>query len=104
MNPSKIEYNGEKHTVAEWAEIFGVDSEQLLFKLRHNDFSLEDALNCSGKKRERLITYGGKTQNLKSWSEELNIPYFCLRSRLNTLKWTVEKAFTTPYGGKQIDR
>ena len=103
MNPTKIEYKGEIHSVEEWAKIFGVDTEQLLFKLKNSNFSLEDALQYSGKKRERLITYNGKTQNLKSWSIELNIPYFCLRSRLNTLKWTVEKAFTTPYGGKQSD-
>jgi hypothetical protein len=101
MNPTQIEYNGEKHTITEWAEIFGIDIEQLTFKLKCHDFSLYKALNCNGKKRERLITYSGKTQNLRSWSEELNIPYFCLRSRLNTLKWTVEKAFTTPYGGNR---
>ena len=90
MNPTKIAYNGEKHTVEEWAAIFGMDKDILLNNLRHNDFSLEAALKVSGKKRERLITYKGKTQNLRAWSEELSIPYFCLRSRLNTMKWTVD--------------
>ena len=99
MNPTKIAYNGEKHTVEELAAIFGMDKDILLNNLRHNDFSLEAALKVSGKKRERLITYKGKTQNLRAWSEELSIPYFCLRSRLNTMKWTVDKAFSTPYGG-----
>ena len=99
MNSTKISYNGEKHTVEEWAAIFGMDKDILLNNLRHNDFSLEAALKVSGKKRERLITYNGKTQNLRAWSEELSIPYFCLRSRLNTMKWTVDKAFSTPYDG-----
>lgn len=99
MKPTHISYNGEKHTVSEWAELYGLDEDILLYNLRHNDFSFEQALNVSGKKRERLITYRGKTQNLRAWSEELNIPYFCLRSRLNTLKWSVEKAFTTEYSG-----
>lgn len=101
MNPTKIAYNGEEHTTEEWSTIFGIDKDVLIYNLRHNDFSLEAALKVSGKKRERLITYQGKTQNLRAWSEELGIPYFCLRSRLNTMKWTVEKAFSTPYGGTQ---
>ena len=99
MNLTKIVYNGEEHSVEEWALIFGIDKDTLLLNLRRSDFSLEEALKCSGKKRERLITYHNKTQNLRAWSEELGIPYFCLRSRLNTMKWTVEKAFSTPYGG-----
>ena len=103
MNPVLVEYNGEKHTVEEWAVIFGVDKEQLLYNLKANGYSLEEALHTSGRKRERLITFNGKTQNLMAWSKELDIPYFCLRSRLNTLKWTVEKSFTTSYGGKNRD-
>lgn len=99
MNPTHISYNGERHTVAEWAELYGLDKDTLLYNLRKNGFSLEQALSVNGKKRERLITYRGKTQNLRAWSEELNIPYFCLRSRLNTMKWSVEKAFTTEYNG-----
>lgn len=97
MSLMKIAYNGETHTIEEWAAIFGMDKDILSDSLRKNDFSLEAALKGKGKKRERLITYHGKTQNLRAWSEELEIPYFCLRSRLNTMKWTVEKAFSTPY-------
>lgn len=97
MNTYVIEYNNEKHTTEEWAKIYGIDEEQLVKRLRHTSFSLEHALNFKEKKRERLITYNGKTQNLSDWAKELELPYFCLRSRLNTLKWTVEKAFTTPY-------
>ena len=97
MNTYIIEHNNEKHTTEEWAKIYGIDEEQLIKRLRCASFSLEHALNFKEKKRERLITYNGKTQNLSDWAKELDLPYFCLRSRLNTLKWTVEKAFTTPY-------
>lgn len=97
MNTYVIEYNNEKHTTEEWAKIYGIDEEQLVKRLRCTSFSLKHALNFKEKKRERLITYNGKTQNLSDWAKELDLPYFCLRSRLNTLKWTVEKAFTTPY-------
>lgn len=99
MNPTIINYHGERHTVEEWAVLYGLDYNSFLMNLRHNDFDMDKALKVSGQKRERKITYNGKTQNLTQWAKELNIPYFCLRSRLNTLKWTVEKAFTTPYGG-----
>lgn len=97
MNTYIIEFNNEKHTTEEWAKIYGIDEEQLIKRLRCTAFSLKHALNFKEKKRERLITYNGKTQNLSDWAKELDLPYFCLRSRLNTLKWTVEKAFTTPY-------
>lgn len=101
MNPTELEHDGQKHTVEEWAEIYGLDAEDLLDRLRHNDFNLSRAICAQNKKNERLITWQGKTQNLKAWSEELGIPYYCLRSRLNCLRWTVRKAFTTPYGGER---
>lgn len=99
MNPTEIKYNGETHSIEEWSAIYGLNLNSFLESLKNNDFDMEKALNASGQKRERLITYNGKTQNLTQWSLELGLPYFCLRSRLNKLKWTVEKAFTTPYGG-----
>lgn len=98
-NNTVIEYKGLKHTVAEWAEIYGVDYELLISRLSKCKMSLEEAINLPCKKRERMITYKGKTQNLKAWSKELGIPYYCLRSRLNCLHWTVEKAFETIYEG-----
>ena len=103
MNPTKIKHNGEEHSIAEWAVIYGLPYETFLYNLRHNDFDIDKALSATSQKRERMITYNGKTQNLTQWAEELNIPYFCLRSRLNSLKWTVEKAFTTVYGGAKND-
>ena len=101
MNPTTITYNGEEHSIEEWAKIYGLNYEVFLFNLRHNNFDLDKVLHISFPKRERLIEYEGKVQNLKQWSEELGIPYYCLRSRLNTLKWTVKKAFSTPYEGEK---
>lgn len=103
MNPTKVSYKGETHTIEEWAVIFGIDKITLYNNLKKHNFSLDAALNTAGQKRERLIEYNGKAQNLTQWSAELHIPYYCLRSRLNNLKWTVEKAFTTPYGGDKND-
>lgn len=43
----------------------------------------------------RLITYRGKTQNLKQWCEELGINYKLAHRRLSICKWTVEQTFET---------
>ena len=47
-------------------------------------------------RRNHYITYKGKTQSMSKWAEEINISYTTLRSRINTNKWSIEKAFTTP--------
>lgn len=104
MNPTSIKYNGEEHSIEEWSAIYGLNPDTFLESLKNNGFNIDRALNASGQKRERLITFNGKTQNLTQWATELGLPYFCLRSRLNTLKWTVEKAFTTPYRGTKNDK
>lgn len=46
-------------------------------------------------RRNRLITYNGKTQTLSQWAEELGIKYKTLQNRIDKCHWTVEKAFTT---------
>ena len=50
----------------------------------------------NNQRTNRLITYNGKTQNLKQWSKELNINYGTLLSRIDDSKWSIEKAFTEP--------
>lgn len=43
----------------------------------------------------RLITYKGKTQNLKQWCEELGLNYKNMHKRLFKENWSIEKAFET---------
>lgn len=96
-------YNGETHTIAEWARLYGLPYDLLCARLIRSNMSIESALTMTSQKRERLITYKGEEHNLREWAEKLNIPYYCLRSRFNTLHWTVEKAFETPYEGEKND-
>lgn len=49
-----------------------------------------------------LITYKGKTQTMKQWSEETGINYDVIRDRINKLSWNAERALTTP--AKKISR
>jgi hypothetical protein len=49
--------------------------------------------NC---RRNRHITYHGKTMPLICWCDELGLKYDIVSQRLNALKWTVEMAFERP--------
>lgn len=51
---------------------------------------------ANNKRSNKSITYDGKVQTLKRWSDELNLPYKLLWSRLYKLHWSIEQAFTTP--------
>lgn len=54
----------------------------------------------------RMITFNGKTMNVKTWAEVAGITYVSLRSRLS-LGWSIERALTTPTrqrGGKKRGR
>jgi hypothetical protein len=50
--------------------------------------------NGSAKRDNRLITYKGKIQTLNKWSEELGIKRETISKRLDTLGYTIEKAFS----------
>ncbi|WP_250125503.1 hypothetical protein [Chroococcidiopsis sp. CCMEE 29] len=48
----------------------------------------------------RHITYGGKTQCVTAWAEELSVPRRTLFARLYA-GWTEEKALTEPFNGRR---
>lgn len=54
---------------------------------------LEQARNT---RRNLLCTFQGVTMCLSEWSEKLGIRYGLLIMRIQKLKWSPEKAFTTP--------
>lgn len=51
---------------------------------------------ANNRRSNRLITFNGVTHNLQEWSKVLHIKYTTLSQRLDTYKWTVERAFTVP--------
>lgn len=54
----------------------------------------------------RIITYKGKTQNLRAWERELGFRYDTIRARLKH-GWSVKKAFEAPlvkYAGYIYDK
>lgn len=47
------------------------------------------------------LTFDGKTQTIREWAEELEMPWPTLYDRINRNGWTVEEALTVPVGGRR---
>lgn len=58
---------------------------------------------CNNRSNNHLINYNGETYTLSEWSNKLNINRGTLNSRINKLKWTVEKAFTQKVKVKNVN-
>lgn len=51
---------------------------------------------ANNRRNNRKVTWNGVTRNLGQWAKLQGIPSSVLTKRLNRLKWSVEKALTTP--------
>lgn len=47
------------------------------------------------------LTFEGRTQTIKEWAAELEMPWPTLYDRINRNGWTVEEALTIPLGGRR---
>lgn len=47
------------------------------------------------------LTYDGRTQSIREWATELEMPWPTLYDRINRNGWTVEEALTIPLGGRR---
>ena len=47
------------------------------------------------------LTFNGKTQSIKEWAAELEMPWPTLYDRVNRNGWSVEEALTIPLGGRR---
>lgn len=50
------------------------------------------------------LTFEGKTQSIRKWAEELEMPWPTLYDRINRNGWTVEEALTIPLGGRRTKK
>lgn len=93
-----ITYNGETHTVPEWAEILNLKYDVLIHRLAHG-WSVEKAIETpfrTFERHDRTYTFNGETHNLKEWAKILHINYKTLLNRINDCGWDIEKVLTTP--------
>lgn len=47
------------------------------------------------------LTFEGKTQSIREWAAELEMPWPTLYDRVNRNGWTTEEALTIPLGGRR---
>lgn len=52
-------------------------------------------VNANNKTNNLYINYQGKTQTLKQWCIELNLPYRKTHKRIYSYGWSIEEAFTS---------
>lgn len=57
----------------------------------------------NNSRNNRFLTFNGKTQSMIMWSRELNFKRHTLRSRLDKLGWSVERALSTPIRQMNFD-
>lgn len=94
-NNNVFTYMGETHTVAEWAEKYGLDYHTLLARLRTSKWSYHDALTSPIRDSERLLELNGEVHNMAEWGRITGFGKEAIRSRLR-LGWSVEDALTKP--------
>ena len=100
-----ITYNGETHSIGEWASIFGLGYKTLYNRLCF--MSMEEAATkpIRGNKRggERagrpatLYEANGESRTLNEWAKLYNIPEHVLRERMSRKKISLEEALKMPY-------
>jgi len=53
-------------------------------------------IQARNTRKNRYITYNGKTQTMQDWAKELGMTQATLSCRINDLGWSEEKALSTP--------
>ena len=91
-----VTYQGETHTIGEWAYRYGIDRSTLRHRL-HIGWDMKRALTASVEDQTGVkYTYMGKTQSISAWAKEFGLSRYVLKHRIQRSKWPIEKALTTP--------
>jgi len=92
-----ITMDGKTQNMKQWAKELGIPYSLVQSRIKHGWDPVEalrkpstdpSRCNCT------LITYAGKTQNVREWADELGVNYKTLHRRLAD-GWTVERAFNS---------
>ena len=78
------EWNGEKHTVGEWAKIYGV--QKAMMRIRLTTYGSPerntDKLESYKHRRARRFEWNGETHTAKEWAEIFKVPVRTMLGRL----------------------
>lgn len=95
------EWRNDKETFYTWALQNGYKEGLTLDRINNDKgYSPENCVwvsnkeNCNHNRKTHFLTYKGKTQSLKKWSEEMGINYSTLKNRVNRSKMSAEQALS----------
>jgi len=89
-----VEYKGQEYTLAELADLKGINRATLAQRL-DNGMTVERALNTRINFDYILVEHKGKTKLLKQWCEHLGLPYKTIHARVSR-GWEPKKALLKP--------
>lgn len=98
----KLTYRGKTQTLIEWADELGIVAGTIAARLRRGwstAKTLSTALNATRAGQphnQRLITYRGRTMNVKEWAAHFGIKHATLSKRLTTYGMSFEQAISKP--------
>lgn len=88
---------------AKWSKENGYSSQLTIDRIDPSrDYSAENCrwvdynIQNNNSSHCHYLTFNGKTASLSEWSDITGMPYSTIKSRINKLHWSVEKALTTP--------
>lgn len=87
-----ITHKGITKSVVEWAEYFCVNYDNFRGRISRG-YTVEEAIKPESKmknKKNHLITYKGKTQNITGWAKEIGVTRDTLYNRVRR-GWTIER-------------
>lgn len=96
------EWNGEKHTVEEWAKIFGVKKGMMRRRLTEHGSPEKntDRKDAYNKRRSRQFEWKGEVHTVKEWAQIYKVPERTMFGRLKKYNSPehVDNAFIKPVG------
>lgn len=79
-----VMFDGKIVTYADLSRRFNIPCNVIRQRLNGYGWSIERAVSEPVNKIKKKISYNGKTQSVRQWALELDIPYSTLKQRINT--------------------
>lgn len=105
MTSKQLKELGKEHHVKNWWNLSKAALISALSEILEKKNDHEAEPENAGIKKPNLkiheLTYEGRTQTIREWAEELEMPWPTLYDRVNRNGWTTEEALTIPLGGRR---
>jgi hypothetical protein len=94
-NITTLTCGGVTKTLTEWEKITGIKRATILQRMKSGLLG-EDALKEELPMGKKRYEYKGENKTLTEWEKITGIKRKTLKTRIQNLKWSIEKALTTP--------